>query len=241
MLDSTPLQLSSLDPFGVGGRRLCFEHPFDENLCVKVLRVDKDRTVRLKQSGRWKTKLGRVYDNNEDERRELDKLFKRHGAKAAEHFPKHYGYCETDLGLGLVLDLCRDYDGEVSMSVREWITRGFGLENLRHAFAIFSDFMIDQAILTKDVLDHNVVVHRESEDHIRLVLIDGIGHSAMIPLAVWIPFVARRKMKIKLDRAWAKFQQLEAEGGVDLDLIENSSWGQGIRYNAAINERLKSE
>ena len=57
------LALKGLEPFGVGGRRLCFVHPLDPKKCVKVLRTDERRTVRHKKTiipAHWR----REYDNN---------------------------------------------------------------------------------------------------------------------------------------------------------------------------------
>jgi len=235
------LQLSMREPFGVGGRRLCFEHPHDESLCIKVLRTDADRTVRLKKSSGWKTSLGRVYDNNEHERLELDRLYKQHGDVLCNHFPKHYGYVNTDMGSGLVLDLMRDCDGEISMSLREWITIGRPLAELDLAFQQFGAFLSRYAILTRDLLDHNLVAVRHEDDVLRLVMIDGIGDPALVPIASWIKPLARIRVKRKLEKAWARLRELEARGGIATEILNDSSWGQGFRYNKSINERLRNQ
>lgn len=204
-----------------------------------MLRTDPERTVRLKRSGAWKTKFGRVYDNNEHEKIELDKLFAKHGEVIKHHFPAHYGFVETDLGLGLVLDLMRDFDGEISMSLREWISTGNCIYDIKQAFQEFGSFMYQHAILTKDILDHNIVVVRESEKHFRLVMIDGIGYSAFIPMATWFATVSRRRINNKLAKAWARLEWLQERGGISEDQVSNSSWGQGFRYNQSINKRIK--
>jgi len=210
-------------------------------LCIKVLRTDPERTVRLSQSSTWKTKFGRVYDNNQHEKIELDKLFGKHGNVIKQHFPQHYGFVETDLGNGLVLDLMRDFDGEISMSLREWISTGNSIVDIEPAFLEFGRFMYEHSILTKDILDHNIVVVRESEQDFRLVMIDGIGYSAFIPVAAWVAAVSRRRIKKKLEKAWARLEWLQESGGISADLVNNSSWGQGFRYNHSINKRIKED
>ena len=235
------LELSTKEPFGVGGRRLCFEHPHDKSLCIKVLRTDADRTVRLKKSSAWKTRLGRVYDNNEHERLELDRLYAQHGEVLHKHFPKHYGYIDTDMGPGLVLDLMRDSDGEISMSLREWITIGRPLFDLDVAFQEFGAFLSRYAVLTRDLLDHNLVAVRDSDQSLRLVMIDGIGNAALVPVANWIKPLARLRIKGKLEKAWARMLELEARGGIAEEIVNDSSWGQGFRYNKGINERLRNQ
>jgi len=235
------LQLSMREPFGVGGRRLCYEHPYEKSLCVKVLRTDVDRTVRLKNSSAWKNRIGRIYDNNEHERCELDKLYAKHGDVLARHFPKHYGYIDTDLGPGLVLDLMRDDDGEISMSLREWITVGRSLTDLGSAFQQFGEFLSDYAIVTRDLLDHNLVAVKHADQSLRLVMIDGIGNAAFVPIASWIKPVARMRIKRKLERAWARMLALQERGGISTEILNGSSWGQGLRYNKSINARLRKQ
>jgi len=240
-MSKEPLILKDLEPFGVGGRRLCFEYPGDPGKCVKVLRTDPHRTVQFRARTRWKMAVRRPYDNNEDERRQIDKLFSRHGESVKKHFPRHYGFIQTDLGRGLVLDLIRDFDSEISMSLREWITRGKSLDEVREAFQEFRDFLIDKCIFTRAILDHNLVVFRPSEGQYRIVMIDGLGDSTLIPVALMRQKWAEKRIVRKTTEAWRRMQALLEKGGISQDALENSSWGHGIRYNKAINERVKGE
>ena len=56
MMDQDPqitanniIQLANSTPFGVGGRRACYVHPVDASKCIKVLRQDERRTVRIQK------------------------------------------------------------------------------------------------------------------------------------------------------------------------------------------------
>ena len=58
MMDQDPqtaanniIQLTNSTPFGVGGRRACYVHPDDASKCIKVLRQDEQRTVRIQKKG----------------------------------------------------------------------------------------------------------------------------------------------------------------------------------------------
>ena len=67
------LELRGLEPFGIGGRRLCFVHPREPRKCVKVLRTDERRTVRHKKRivpAHWR----REYNTNTHEMRLLEAL-----------------------------------------------------------------------------------------------------------------------------------------------------------------------
>ncbi|MEK9863790.1 MAG: YrbL family protein [Verrucomicrobiota bacterium] len=224
-----PLQLKHLTPFGVGGRRLCYVHPESPQYCVKVLRTDPERTIRIRKSKSWiPNHLRREYDNNQDERHSLEHLQTRIGSSMRSHFPWCHGEVETDIGKGLVLDLIRDADGKISCSLREHITRGLALEHFRPAFSEFGDFLMTHAIDTRAILDHNLALCRISSDRWKCYLIDGFGTSALLPLGRWIPGLARKRIRKKLDSAWMRFEQLEQSGGVSDALIQQSTWGQGM-------------
>ena len=223
------LSLKHLEPFGVGGRRMCFVHPDDPKKCVKVLRTDDRRTIRVKQKGlslpaAWR----RDYDNNAHEKLILENLEKRIGLVMAEHLPRCYGTQPTDLGAGLVLDLIRDEDGAISRSLRELITMGYDISKLRPSFEAFGRFLSAHLILTRSLLDHNLVVSMRSDGPGSIYMIDGLGDPAWLPLARWIPALGRAKIARRMDDAWDRFEKFAAKGGVSAELRSNSTWDQGI-------------
>lgn len=203
------LTLKELEPFGVGGRRLCFVHPHDPNKCVKVLRTDEYRVVRHNPhtiAARWR----REYNNNTHEMRILEGLEKRIGPVMSSHLPRSYGMVPTDLGSGLVLDLIRDHDGRISRSIRELITVGHDLSTLRDSFDGFGRFLLDNLVLTRNLLDHNLVVQMQSSGIGPMFLIDGFGDPAWIPVSRWIPALGRAKVHKRLNDAWLRFEKFAA-------------------------------
>lgn len=224
---ATPLLLRHLEPFGVGGRRSCYVHPHDPEKCVKVLRTDERRTVRHKKTiipAHWR----RAYDNNAHERRVLEELERRIGPAMGRHLPRSYGMVETDLGPGFVLDLVRDHDGRISRSLRELLTTGHPLDTLRPSFDEFGRFLSDHLVLTRKLLDHNLVVSMQPDGPGRMVLIDGLGDPAFIPFSSWIPPLGRAKIARRLEEAWRRFQAFAESGGVSEEVRRNSTWDQGF-------------
>lgn len=224
---TAPLSLSKLKPFGIGGRRLCFVHPLEPAKCIKVLRQDERRTVRNKHS-KVPARFRRKYDNNAHEQEELESVFRRVGPAAAQCLPRCYGYVETDLGPGLVLDLIRDHDGGISRSIRELITNGQDLAALRPAFDAFAAFFLRHRIVTRQILDHNIAARQGADGNWSLFLIDGLGNPAWLPVASWVPALAERKIRRNTAAAWARFEKFAATGGVTEAMRKNSSWGQGM-------------
>lgn len=221
--------LGPAQPFGVGGRRLCYEHPTDRTKCVKVLRQDDRRTVRMAKSSGWiPAALRRVYDNNADEMQTLEYEFQRIGPTAKLHLPESFGMHLTDQGPGLVLDLVRDADGRISRSLRELLSTGYEPQLFRPAYDELSDFLRTHRVITRTLLDHNIAAQHRADGTWRLVIIDGLGDPALLPLARWIPALGRSKIERRIAEAWPRFEKFYRSGGVTADLIQSSSWGQGF-------------
>jgi hypothetical protein len=223
-----PLTLSDKEPFGIGGRRLCFVHPLDASKCVKVLRNDAERTIRIANSSAYFARFRREYDNNADEKRALEKLYRRIGPEMTKHLPRCYGVAPTDRGPGLVLDLMRDFDGKISRSIRELISTGTPIAELRAPYDEFSQFLLKHRIQTRNLLDHNIVARREAEQQWTLFLIDGLGDSAWLPIAGMIKGMAENRIRKRIAKAWPKMEQFAASGGVQPSMRRNCTWGQGF-------------
>lgn len=221
-----PLQLSELKPFGIGGRRLCFVHPALPDRCVKVLRRDEQRTVRTSR-GILPPALRRLYDNNADEHRHLKRIWRQLGDRPCPALPRCYGTVGTDLGEGLVVELLRDHDGSISRSLRELISTGHDPQTFRPAFEQFGETLLRHAIVTRALLDHNIVAQHRADGTWRLCLIDGLGDRAFLPLRRWIRPLARRHIRRALQRAWTRIESLQHHR-VTPDMIANSTWGQGF-------------
>ena len=232
MVDSSTtaeaLTLKGQDPFGVGGRRLCFTHPDDITKCVKVLRQDRDRTIRGKNSGFVPAHLRRGYDNNADEQKILESLYRQIGPEMSQHLPISHGVVETDLGPGLVLDLVRDANGQISRSLRELISTGHDLETFRPAFDQFGNFLLEHVVLTRSLLDHNLAMQEKKDGSWQMYLIDGFGDPAWLPIAKWVRSVGLRKVRRRIKTAWSRFESFTQQGGVTPELIAQSTWGQGF-------------
>jgi hypothetical protein len=206
------LKLSDKQPFGIGGRRLCFEHPHDPAKCVKVLRTDPGRTIRVKGSRSViPAHLRRTYDNNRDEQRVLEDLYRRLGPRMAAHLPICHGQIQTDLGPGLVLDLYRDPDGRISRNLRDLIMAGHELETFRPAFDRFAQFLMDNLVLTRALLDHNLVVQARGGDAWHMYLIDGVGDRAWLPLSSWFTRIGRITVAKRTAEAWPRFMKTVGE------------------------------
>lgn len=239
------IQLSHLEPFAVGGRRACYVHPDDPHRCIKTLRTDDRKTVRITKHPLIPARWRRTYDNNADEQRELEKLQRSRGPQiTSAHLPVCHGVQPTDLGPGLVLDLVRDAPqagnastsnpqgpaspGPIGRTLRDYLTAGEPIETFRPAYDAFAAWLLKHRVLTRGLHDHNLVAQHRADGTWRLVLIDGIGDPAWLPFASLIPALGRKKVLKRTAAAWPRMAAFATAGGVSDELVKTSSWDQGM-------------
>ena len=99
------LQINT-DPIGKGKERACFVHPDDPQKAIKI----------------------QIDDTSAQTRREIRFYQKRQNRDGCPHIPNFYGLCETNLGQGIVVELIRDQDGEVSRPLNWYLAEGYPIE-----------------------------------------------------------------------------------------------------------------
>ena len=180
--------------FAEGGRRFCFVHPEDPSKCIKTLSPNGDPRKRKKEAV-WYKKL-RPLSMFDDNLRELKSFrdLERHGEAVWDHFPRCYGIQQTDRGPGIVTDLIRDAEGQISRTVRQYVKAEGKTPELLEALSEFLEFLKEHRVVTRDILDHNLVVAQRS-DKLTIYLIDGFGSSDFLPLPKKLSKKIERKSK----------------------------------------------
>lgn len=168
---------------GEGAHRKCFVLPSDENLCVKVV------------------KDGHLMETE----RELEyyKFLEKKGI-SWEMMPRYHENIETNFGTGAVFDLVRDFDGEISKDLGYYFnieqnSREF-FPGLLEAFKALEKYMYREKILTLKLKERNILYKREDEKSGKLVIIDDIGNTELIPISSYISYFATKKIERKLSR-----------------------------------------
>jgi PhoP regulatory network protein YrbL len=174
------IQLSQKDYIGEGEIRVCYEHPQDESLCIKVPRPEITRKYTFKEILYFK------------------KLAKRNKSRYAYPFySDFYEEVETNLGLGQVFDLVRDEtNGAISKTLEYYLTKSnvISEEKLEQALGILKQQMTKHKVFTRDLRARNICCKLKKDDTIELVIIDGIGHRDFFPLADWFHYFSKKKV-----------------------------------------------
>ena len=181
------LSLAGLEPFAMGGYRVCYVHPGDEGLCVKVPRRDDER-CRLKQ---WR------------ELEDYASLKKRGSEALFDRIPAIEGVVETDLGVGIVSSLCRDADGRISRSLGALIQEQAPAPSLLGAIDEWKRWVREQRLFTRDTGPHNVVAVGLGGDAWKLVIVDGL----MNRRCRWLARRHRALTDYMIGRQLAKFDR----------------------------------
>ena len=170
------------EPIGAGQERVCYPHPTDETLVVKV------------QKG----------DSNKQTRRELSlyQRLARRGMNDFEHIPKFHGKVQTNFGPGFVVDCISDFDGSVAKSLWWHFQRGYPVtEFLPYLQDLRRYLLVNQIVFSVDMGRFNILFQKLTPTRARLVVIDGLGDHAAINWQDNIGYFARRKIR----RRWQRF------------------------------------
>ena len=169
-------------PIGTGRERNCYVHPEDPRKAIKIPHGDSDRQNR-RDLRFYKHPRGRKLPAN-------------------SHIARFHGQSETNLGRGLVVDLIRDYDGQVSRPLDRYLTQGYSIETFEGCLIELKQWFLDNLIVFDDDLAiDNLLVQRTGFNSARLVAIGGLGGSGAFGWPGAIPGLLRRK----INKRWENF------------------------------------
>lgn len=183
---------------GKGNERACYIHPNDKNKAIKITYEDNNRKT-SKQ-----TKL------------EIDyyKQLQRRGMNNWKHLPQYFGEVTTNKGDGFIVELIRDYDGEVSKTLASYIIEN-GIDNYKKELQEYKKYFLENLIIFNyGMMPKNILVRKNSENDFDLVLIDGLGDVSHFTLPNKIPYFARRR----IERRWDKFEKKYLQKGSKIKL-----------------------
>lgn len=166
-----------------GRDRECYLHPNDRSKCIKVT-VSGD------------------YRQHKEELKYYRRL--QQANISWQHLTRFYGMVSTNLGDGLVFDVVRDYDGNISRTLRDYLCRGDSLLQQSEVCVELSrlgQYILEQRIIMRDIKDNNMLLQKFNKDKFRLIIIDGIGNNEFIPVSDFVPALKTKVIK----RKWCKF------------------------------------
>jgi hypothetical protein len=202
------IQLSTARLFSHGGKRDCFIHPDHPDRCIKVNRRD-EIPEELRRQSSWFRRLRKsaaTFDQNMAEYEALARC--RREPELLAHLPRLWGWEETDRGRGLVVEMIRDRNGEISSTLQRHIWNHGLDERARNALDELVVFWERHAIPAKDFYSHNLLAQDVAPDRLRLVLVDGFGSKEFIPLHRFSKCIAVRQARRRIRGLHAEIERL---------------------------------
>jgi hypothetical protein len=170
------------EPIGTGRERACYVHPEDPRLAIKM-------------------PMGEVSDQTKRDLRFYRGLKKR-GVKGIPHIPGFHGLCDTNLGRGIVVDLIRNYDGEISRPLNWYLAQGVPIEEFDQFLEeLKQSFLNNLIIFNNDLTIGNLLFQKTSTGSARLVAIDGLGDVVAKDWHSNFPWLLRPRIR----RHWKRF------------------------------------
>lgn len=169
---------------GRGDERICYQHPDDPGRCVKLSRREKAKQTR----------------------RELRyfRRLKRRGVPFTL-IPEFFGAVEDAEMIGIEQELVLDDQGELPPNAGEYLAGPLTPAQIRRFWVgldALRAYLLAYNVIPCDLVMSNLLV-LERADATTVMLIDGLGASELVPLAEYIPWLGRRKIR----RKWARFMR----------------------------------
>jgi hypothetical protein len=179
---AVPLVLSDGLLINRGRGRLCFRHPTDRSLVVKVAAGagTAQQAANLKE---WKG---------------YRDLVRRHGT--LPFISQCHGFVATDHGTGLICDCIRDRDGTIARTIYDIIVYDddCDIDLIMVVAEAFGRSLIERDIRLFDLNPKNIALSRGAAGDYRAVALDLKGrfdNNEFIPFSSYIGFFARKKMR----------------------------------------------
>ena len=183
------LQLEKEMLLGQGRQKTVYHHPENKGLCIKFSKQGCKRSLK----------------------REI-KYIRKHQQKF-HSISAYRGTVNTNLGSGDMFDLIRDADGQISMSLEEFMKTDYNRPDLNKKIAHFYDGLLANRAALSELQPCNILVKKDSSTHYDLVIIDGFGNSDFLKVCD----ISRYFLRKKLHRKFLRFCR---ENNIPIDFLK---------------------
>lgn len=117
---------------------------------------------------------------------------------------KYYGMIETNLGIGYVFELVRDFNGRCSKTLESFIMDEKDSSEILEVLKVLKTKIFEESNITNPLSPNNCLIQRISEQKFRPRIIDDIGMHVLIPIPYYFNSIARRRE----EKIWKNFVNL---------------------------------
>ena len=192
------INLDGVRPFAEGGNRVCYIHPDNKNLCLKISKQEVVKKMRSNAPWYKKLRSEQSFDDNfREERAYQQRAIKENPQKIWRHLAKWHEFVETSKGLASCTELITNND-KVALNLEEYLFSKGRNSEINIALKEFEMFLKETKLLTKNIIPHNLAV-KENDSGLTLKIIDGLGCMSFIPLPEISDTFADRYIKRRIE------------------------------------------
>lgn len=160
-----------------GSQRLIYTHPDNPELCIKIPKEESNQRYvsrEIKYTKKYQDKVSCI--------------------------PAFHGTIHTDLGMGYVFDLVKNYDGSVSQTLRDYADGGADMTIIRQKIEQLYALFLEKHIIVSDLHAGNILVRHTTNSDYELWIVDGLGNSDFIKICDISYFFHKKKLMRKFTR-----------------------------------------
>ena len=199
------ISLEEVKPFAEGGNRVCYIHPDNKNLCLKISKSEVVKKIRSNMPWYKKLRSEKSFDDNyREERAYQQRAIKKNPQKIWKHLAKWYEFVETSKGLASCTELITNND-KIALNLEEYLFSKGRTKEIDKALKEFEIFLKETKLLTKNIIPHNLAV-KEDDYGLTLKIIDGLGSMSFIPLPEISNALANRYIKRRIELMYSRIE-----------------------------------
>ena len=199
------INLEGVRPFAEGGNRVCYIHPDNKNLCLKISKQEVIKKIRSNAPWYKKLRSEKSFDDNfREERAYQQRAVKENPQKIWRHLARWHEFVETSKGLASCTELITNND-KVALNLEEYLFSKGRNSEINIALKEFEMFLKETKLLTKNIIPHNLAV-KENDSGLTLKIIDGLGCMSFIPLPEISDAFAKRYIKRRIELMYSRVE-----------------------------------
>tara|TARA_B100000927_G_scaffold138235_1_gene111531 strand:+ start:181 stop:816 length:636 start_codon:yes stop_codon:yes gene_type:complete len=199
------ISLEEVKPFAEGGNRVCYIHPDNKSLCLKISKPEVVKKMRSNAPWYKKLRSERSFDDNyREESAYQQRAIIENPQKIWRHLAKWYEFVETSKGLASCTELITNND-KVALNLEEYLFSKGRTPEIDKALKEFEIFLKETKLLTKNIIPHNLAV-KENDSGLTLKIIDGLGCMSFIPLPEISNTFADRYIKRRVELMYSRIE-----------------------------------
>ena len=199
------INLEGVKPFAEGGNRVCYVHPDNKNLCLKITKPEVVKKMRSNAPWYKKLRSEKSFDDNfREERAYQQRAVKENPQKIWRHLARWHKFVETSKGLASCTELITNND-KVALNLEEYLFSKGRTSEINDALKEFEMFLKETKLLTKNIIPHNLAV-KENDSGLTLKIIDGLGCMSFIPLPEISDVFAKRYIKRRIELMYSRIE-----------------------------------